>query len=108
MQKRIFFISLCTLILLGGCAQRQWERSGITKQELARDKFECEKMATIVIPPKPYIEPQGQMVSGRYVAPSWSQYLAATAAASGSSYVNDDLFKSCMASKGYTWEKIKK
>jgi hypothetical protein len=48
------------------------------------------------------------MVSGIYVAPSWSQHLAANVAASGSSYINDDLFKSCMASKGYTWEKVKK
>jgi len=108
MHKRIFFTSLCTLTFLSGCAQMQWERAGITKQELARDKFECEKLATIVIPPKPYVAPQGQMVSGIYVAPSWSQHLAANVAASGSSYVNDDLLKSCMTSKGYTWEKVKK
>ncbi len=66
-------------LMLYGCAQNNiiWEKYGSTQQELDKDKRECLRVAQVVIPPSPYVAPQGQMVSGWYVQPQWTEYLAA-------------------------------
>lgn len=108
MKKNPIFIYVCSLLLLTSCAQMKWEKSGITQQEFAKDKFECERQATIVIPPKPYTPPQPQMVGNQYVAPHWTSNLAAAIDSSGGSYVNNNLLEGCMASKGYIKTRVKK
>ena len=87
-----------------GCAQNNiiWEKYGSTKQELDKDKRECLRAAQVVIPPSPYVAPQGQMVSGWYVQPQWTEYLAAMAAAKGSVSTDQPTNDACMNDKGYS------
>jgi len=104
----------CRMVIIGfgialfGCAPMRWEKSGSSEQDLARDKFECERASTVVVQPKPYVAPQPQMVGNQYIAPHWTSQLAATIDSAGGSYVNDNLFESCMAAKGYYKARAKK
>ena len=91
-------------LALYGCAQNSiiWEKYGSTQSELDKDKRECLRVAQVVIPPSPYVAPKGQMVSGWYVQPQWTEYLAAMAAAKGSVSTDQPTNDACMKEKGYS------
>ena len=62
----------------------------------------CTQAAQQYQPPRSVPQPQGQMVGGYYVAPSWSQNLGAMLGNSPGGYTtNQALFESCMKARGY-------
>jgi hypothetical protein len=98
-------ILLLPLIFLFGCAQQPliWDKPGATQQQFQQDKFACMQGAQQYEPPVSTPQPQGQMVGGRYVAPSWTENLVAAMNNSAGGYsMNQSLFTSCMQAKGYT------
>ena len=93
------------MVLAGiGCAQNiTWNKPGATQQEFNQDNYVCTKAAQQYTAPTSTPYPQGQMVSGQYVAPSWSQNLnAALNNSSGGYSTNNNLYRGCMQSKGYS------
>lgn len=87
-----------------GCAQKPiiWDRQGASQEKFNKDNGECLQSAQVYTPPVSTPQPQGQMVSGRYVAPSWTQQLAAALNNSPGGYsTNQSLFAGCMRSRGY-------
>jgi hypothetical protein len=90
-------------IVITGCAQNiTWDKPGASQQEFNQDNYACTQAAQQYQAPVSTPQPQGQMVSGYYVAPSWSQQLGAALANSSGGYsINRNLFNSCMQSKGY-------
>jgi hypothetical protein len=91
------------VLMLASCVQRQvvWDKYGATQNQFAQDQFACEKASQITIPGRPYQAPPSQMVSGQYVAPSWSQQLNAVVASNPSVRMDEGAFVNCMQSKGY-------
>ncbi|CAM3612470.1 hypothetical protein [Polynucleobacter brandtiae] len=86
------------------CAQKPiiWDNPNASQQQLNRDNGECTQSAQIYTPPRVTPQPEGQMVSGRYVAPSWSQQLAATLGNTPGGYsTNQNMYVGCMQSRGY-------
>ena len=101
MLKKAFTVLAVTLV--AGCAQNiTWDKPGATQQEFNQDNYACTQAAQQYQAPVSTPQPQGQMVSGYYVAPSWSQQLGAALANSPGGYsTNKNLYISCMQSKGY-------
>lgn len=97
-------IILVTLFIFG-CAQKPiiWDKPGASQDQFNRDNGECYQMAQVYTPPRSAPQPQGQMVSGYYVAPSWSQQLGAALGNSPGGYsTNQNQYAGCMQSRGYT------
>jgi len=89
--------------LLTGCARNIiWDKPGATQQEFNQDSYACTQSSQQYQAPVSTPQPQGQMVGGIYVAPSWTQQLAASMGNSPGGYTtNQNLYRSCIQSKGY-------
>lgn len=90
--------------------QLQLEQNRIQREQLAQQAQQafnqsvntCTQAAQQYTPPRSTPMPQGQMVGGYYVAPSWSQNLGAMLGNSPGGYTtNQALFESCMKARGY-------
>lgn len=102
-MSKVFLIAISFIFF--GCAQKPiiWDNPNASQQQLNRDNGECMQKAQVYTPPRTTPQPEGQMVSGRYVAPSWTQQLAATLGNSPGGYsTNQNLYVGCMQSRGYT------
>jgi hypothetical protein len=102
-MNKIFLIAISFIFF--GCAQKPviWDKPGVSQEQFNKDNGECYQMAQVYTPPRSTPQPQGQMVSGYYVAPSWSQQLAATLGNSPGGYsTNQNQYAGCMQSRGYT------
>ena len=97
-------VAILMLLVVIGCAQNTtWDKSGATQQQFNQDSYACTQAAQQYTAPTSTPYPQGQMVSGQYVAPSWSQNLnAALNNSSGGYSTNNNLYRGCMQSKGYS------
>ena len=105
LTSRLSALVAIFIVLTGiGCAQNiTWDKPGATQQQFNQDNYACTQAAQQYTAPTSTPYPQGQMVSGQYVAPSWSQNLnAALNNSSGGYSTNNNLYKSCMQSKGYS------
>jgi len=100
--KKMALLLITTFV--ASCAQRQvvWDKYGTSQTQFSQDTFYCEQASQVTIPGRPYQAPQGQMVSGIYVAPALSQQLAAIAASTSSVRTDEGAFTNCMQSKGYS------
>ena len=97
-------IAYFVILFLVSCSQRQviWEKYNSTQNQFNQDQFACQQASQVTIPGRPYQAPQGQMVSGIYVAPALAQQLAAIAASTSSVRTDEGAFTNCMQSKGYS------
>ena len=86
-----------------GCAtQVIWDNPNASQQQFNQDNYSFTQAAQQYLAPVFTPQPQGQMVSGYYVALSWSQQLGAALNNSAGGYsTNQNLFNSPMQSKGY-------
>ena len=100
------------ILSLVACAPRGWSRPDTTEAQFSQDRYLCQQQASSAFPTTMVqiagtnqSPPQGQMVSGHYVAPSPTQYLAASMPSSydANSSNRDDMFRSCLNSKGYKY-----
>jgi len=100
--KKLALLLIITFVT--SCAQKQvvWDKYGASQTQFSQDTFYCEQASQVTIPGRPYQAPQGQMVSGIYVAPALSQQLAAIAASTSSVRTDEGAFTNCMQSKGYS------
>lgn len=99
---KLKYLTFSLTALLIGCANKiVWENPNASQQQLSADDFACLQASQQYRPPTPTPMPQGQMVSGYYVAPSWSQNLSAVLANQGTYTTNQAMYESCMKSKGY-------
>jgi hypothetical protein len=106
-------LRLLPLILwLVACAPRGWSRPDTAEVQFSQDRYLCQQQAASAFPTSKVhfaganqAPPQGQMVSGHYIAPSATQYLSASMRSSydANSSNRDDMFKSCISSKGYRY-----
>jgi len=104
--KKVLLMAIPLFIL--GCAQKPiiWDNPNASQQQLNRDNGDCTQAAQVYTPPRTTPQPEGQMVSGRYVAPSWTQQLAATLGNSPGGYsTNQNMYVGCMQSRGYAPKK---
>lgn len=100
MLKKVIYLFLMLLIPYVN-ADIIWDKYGVTQIEFDQDSFSCQQSSQVTIPGRPYQAPPSQMVSGYYVAPSWSQQLAAIATSKPIVQLDENAFVNCMQSKGY-------
>ena len=102
-MKLITGLLLSMSLMHMGCAKKViWDNPNASQQQFNQDNYACTQAAQQYQAPVSTPQPQGQMVSGIYVAPAWSQQLNAALNNSAGGYsTNQNLFNSCMQSKGY-------
>jgi len=86
-----------------GCAKQViWDNPNASQQQFNQDNYACTQAAQQYQAPVSTPQPQGQMDSGIYVAPAWSQQLNAALNNSAGGYsTNQSQYAGCMQSKGY-------
>lgn len=101
-MNKVYLIAISFLVI--GCVQKPiiWDKQGASQEQFNKDNGECFQMAQVYTPPRYTPQPQGQMVSGYYVAPSWTQQLnAALNNSPGGFSTNQSQYSGCMQSRGY-------
>jgi hypothetical protein len=72
-SKNLLLVLASFLALISGCVRNVvWEKPGASQQQFNQDNYACTQAAQQYQAPVSTPQPQGQMVSGIYVAPSWS------------------------------------
>lgn len=77
--KHRFYFATIVGLLLTGCAQYKWQKSGATQADFNRDKYECQREAAQVYPPQVV----RQQITTGYTTPSTTN-----CSSTGSTYGN--------------------